>query len=145
MGAKRWRPHAKARRRTGPSSARMPAANSSVARRRHFSPSLRDAMRVLVTRPQPDASRTAAILESLGHEVMVDPLLNLEPMVTEMPAGPFDALAATSANAMRIAATLSGVDALRDLPLFPVGTHTACAASEAGFMDVRDADGDAAA
>jgi uroporphyrinogen-III synthase len=102
-------------------------------------------MRVLVTRPQLDASRTAANLEALGHEALIDSLLTVERTAKEMPVGLFDALAATSANAMRIAATLSEVDVLRDLPLFAVGTHTARAARDGGFTDVRDANGDAAA
>lgn len=103
-------------------------------------------MRVLITRPQPDASRTAAHLERFGHEVVVDPLLSIEPLpAKELPAGPFAALAATSANAMRVAYDVTVLDSVRPLPLYAVGAHTAEAAREAGFKDVQDADGDSAA
>jgi len=103
-------------------------------------------MRVLVTRPQPDASRTAAYLEGLGHDVVVEPLLFVEPLpAREMPAGPFTALAVTSANAARIAGATAVPEELRRLPLYAVGTRTADAAREAGFENVEDADGDAAA
>jgi uroporphyrinogen-III synthase len=103
-------------------------------------------MRVLVTRPQPDASRTAAYLEGLGHEVVADPLLVLEPVpVGELPAGPFSAVAATSANALRVARNVKSLEAMRPLPFFAVGANTAQAAHEAGFKTVQNADGDAVA
>lgn len=103
-------------------------------------------MRVLVTRPQPDASRTAASLERLGHEVVVDPLLSVEPLPIEAPpAGPFSAVAATSANAMRAAGAMVELAGLRSLPFYAVGSRTAEAARQAGFRNVQDADGDAAA
>jgi len=100
-------------------------------------------MRVLVTRPEPDASRTAAKLEKRGHRVVVDPLLSLEILPPpELPAGPFAALAVTSANAMRATA---GSGSLCALPLYAVGGRTAEAARAAGFAEVHDADGDVAA
>jgi len=103
-------------------------------------------MRVLVTRPETDAARTAARLAELGHEAVVEPLLTLEAKPIErMPAGPFVALAATSANALRIAARIKALDPVRGLPLHAVGTHTADAAHAAGFHTVVDAEGDAAA
>jgi uroporphyrinogen-III synthase len=101
-------------------------------------------MRVLVTRPQADAAQTAARLAELGHEAIVEPLLILEPKeIDRTPAGLFAALAATSANAMRVAARMKALDPLRDLPLHAVGTHTADAAREARFKTVIDAKGDA--
>ena len=100
-------------------------------------------MRVLITRPQPDAARTAARLAELGHEALVEPLLMVEPVAVEkIPPGPFAALAATSANAMRVAGNTAALNALRALPVHAVGTHTAGAAREAGFTNVIDAAGD---
>lgn len=102
-------------------------------------------MRVLVTRPEPDAARTAAKLEALGHQVLLDPLLTFEPLtVQETPAGPFAGLAATSANAVRIAGAMVTLDRLRSVPLYAVGGATAEAARAAGFENVVAADGDAA-
>lgn len=103
-------------------------------------------MRVLVTRPQWDAARTAARLAELGHQAVVEPLLAVEPIAIEkIPQGPFAALAATSANAMRVAGGMAALDSLRALTLHAVGNRTAIAAREAGFKIAIDADGDAVA
>jgi uroporphyrinogen-III synthase len=101
-------------------------------------------MRVLITRPEPDATRTAANLKRLGYETVVDPLLALELLPPkQLPAGPFAAIAATSANALRVAAVKVELTQLRALPLFAVGGRSAVAAREAGFRNVHNADGDA--
>jgi uroporphyrinogen-III synthase len=103
-------------------------------------------LRVLITRPEPDASRTAERLARVGHEVLIDSLLSIEPFAVENPpAGEFAALAATSANAARIAAATVGFDRLRDVPLYAVGAGTAEAARRAGFAHVVAAEGDARA
>lgn len=101
-------------------------------------------MRVLVTRPQPDAARTAQALTRRGHEPLVEPLLSVERIEPHAwPAGPFAALAITSANAARVAATVDMPAALHALPLYAVGGHSAEAARAAGFRDVVAADCDA--
>jgi uroporphyrinogen-III synthase len=101
-------------------------------------------MRVLVTRPQPDAARTAARIGELGHEAIVEPLLAIVPVAAKIPSGPFAGLAATSANAVRAAAATVELDFARTIPIFTVGGHTAEAARAAGFRKVVTADGDAA-
>jgi uroporphyrinogen-III synthase len=102
-------------------------------------------MRVLVTRPQPDAARTATRLSALGHEAIIDPLLQFEALeIRKFPAGPFAAVVATSANAMR-AATSGALEPFRNAPFYAVGSHTAAAARDAGFEKVTDCHGDAAA
>ena len=100
-------------------------------------------MHVLITRPEPDASRTAIRLVALGHNPLVDPLLKVEPISFDLPEGSFAAIAATSANALRIAAGNRRIARVRELPLFVVGTHTAEAAREAGFEEIAVAEGDA--
>ena len=102
-------------------------------------------MRVLVTRPEPDASHTAVLLEARGHRVVVDPILAVDLIPAARPAGGFDAVAVTSATAVRAAQSNVDVDPLRGLPLYAVGRRTAEAAREAGFATVHDASGDAAA
>lgn len=104
-------------------------------------------MRVLVTRPEPASARTAAELERCGHEPVLLPLMQAvqQPEALASPP-PTDtaALAATSAEAMRVLETLPD-DTKRSfqaLPLFAVGRATARAAREAGFKDVSVADGD---
>ena len=63
-------------------------------------------MRLLVTRPEPEATRTAALLRSHGHDVIVAPLLRVEPVAeVAFGPGPWAALAFTSANAVRAIAS----------------------------------------
>ena len=51
----------------------MPAANCEIAPAPTFF-SRTKAVRLLLTRPQPDAARTAVALRALGHEPIVAPL-----------------------------------------------------------------------
>ena len=89
-------------------------------------------MRILVTRPLPDAERTAARLRALGHEPVVAPVLAIEPSGDPAPAGPFDALLVTSVNAVPALAG-SGLAG----PVFAVGPRTGAALREAGLPAVR--------
>ena len=103
-------------------------------------------LRVLLTRPEPDAERSAARLARLGHHALIDSLLTIELVeIDKLPAGPFAAVAATSANALRIVGGRDRFDSLRSIPLYAVGGHTGEAAREAGFASVVFAEGDAAA
>lgn len=94
-------------------------------------------MRVLVTRPEADARRTAARLAQRGHEALVVPLLTIERTATPPPAA-FDALAITSANAAPALAAMGPGMAGR--PVFAVGRRTAEAVAAAGWPDIRVAD-----
>jgi uroporphyrinogen-III synthase len=102
-------------------------------------------MRVLVTRPQLDAARTAEKLAARGHQVLADPVIEIEPVAQNIPQADFAALIFTSANAVRVAAKLKVLEPLRTLPVFTVGAHTAEVAREHGFADVAAASGDVAA
>jgi uroporphyrinogen-III synthase len=100
-------------------------------------------MRVLVTRPEPDASETAARLVALGHKPVVAPLLAID--YAEGPALSLDRVAAfvaTSANGVR---ALTRRTDRRDIVLFAVGQQTASLARSSGFRMVHSANGDAAA
>lgn len=96
-------------------------------------------MRVLVTRPQPSATRTATRLEALGHQPILLPMTvaRHDPQAAfEVLAGVHAAIAVTSAEALRAIASES--DALKphlDTPLFCVGAATAAAARDTGFTD----------
>lgn len=99
-------------------------------------------MRILVTRPQPDASGTAARLIALGHHAYVDPMLIVEPLPgARLPEGTFDALALTSVNGARALAERPELGSLLGLPLYTVGRRTMAAAPE-GFASVQAAGGD---
>jgi uroporphyrinogen-III synthase len=99
-------------------------------------------VRLLVTRPEPDAARTAAALRARGHEVVLAPLLRIELLDFELPDEPWSAVVMTSANAARAVADHPRRAALIALDAFAVGRHTADAARAAGFRSVHSADGD---
>jgi len=98
-------------------------------------------MRVVVTRPQADAERTAAAVRARGHDVLVTPLMRVEPIAVDL-GGEWSALAITSANAPNAIARNPACETLLKLPLLAVGRRSAEAAQQAGFADVTSADGD---
>ena len=100
-------------------------------------------MKILVTRPEPDASRLAQSLKAAGHDPVVEPLMSAEYL-----EGPEDfsnalksaqAIAFTSANGVR---ALARCHKERHLPVFAVGDATAAAARQEGFGIVHVAAGD---
>ena len=97
-------------------------------------------MRVWVARPEPGAARTGAALTLRGHRPLVAPVLAVWPTDAAPPAGPFDALLLTSANAVPV---LRDPAIPRDRPVFAVGPRTAALAAQAGFGPVREGPGDA--
>ena len=102
-------------------------------------------MRLLVTRPEPDALKLLAILEEAGHEATVEPLLSVsfegdEPIDLESA----QALIATSRNALRALKAGNHVAQARHLPLFAVGKATAAEARTLGFETVVTGAGTAA-
>jgi uroporphyrinogen-III synthase len=102
-------------------------------------------MRLLVTRPEPDAERTAAALRARGHIVLIAPLLRIELVEhAEIGPGPFMALLVTSANAAPAIARHERFAQLRALPVFAVGGRSAEAMRAVGFADVTSAQGDVA-
>jgi uroporphyrinogen-III synthase len=99
-------------------------------------------MRILLTRPQADAQRTAAALRARGHEVVIAPLLDLELLPkADLDAGPWAALLVTSANAVRAIAQHPRRDELRSIAVFTVGDRTAQAMRDCGFAAVTSAAG----
>src|SRR5581483_11803381 len=102
------------------------------------------AMRLLVTRPEPDAQHTARLLRERGHEVMIAPMLRIESQAAEFGAGPWDALVVTSANSARALARHPRLADIKSLPVFVVGRHTADTTRGAGFTDVASAEGNGA-
>lgn len=99
-------------------------------------------MRLLVTRPEPDAERTAERLRALGHDVVLVPVLRVQAVDLSFGPGPFGALVVTSRNAVRALATNARRGELAGRPVFAVGARSAGAAREAGFSEVISADGD---
>jgi uroporphyrinogen-III synthase len=100
-------------------------------------------MRLLVTRPEPDGERTAALLRARGHAVQTLPLLRIEAIVdADFGAGPWAAVAFTSAHAVHAVTTHRHFGDIAALPAYVVGARTQGAAAAAGFAPVFSADGD---
>ncbi|MDE2041836.1 MAG: uroporphyrinogen-III synthase, partial [Alphaproteobacteria bacterium] len=100
--------------------------------------------RLLILRPEPGASATAARAAALGFEAIPAPLFNIEPRAWP-PVDPatLDAVMMTSANAARLGGSL--LPAYWHLPLFAVGMATAQAACAAGFSSIHTGAGDVVA
>lgn len=97
--------------------------------------------RVLVTRPQPGADRTADGLRALGYQPVVLPLTQAVPLAHAVSAVVPNLVLATSPQAFRhlgpgMAAALSTI------PLRVTGKATAQSARKAGFSDVTESGGD---
>jgi uroporphyrinogen-III synthase len=90
---------------------------------------------LVILRPEPGASATAARAEAAGWTAVKAPLFNVLPLAWTPPdPANFDAALMTSANAARH----GGPDLARfaHLPLYAVGAKTAAAARESGFETV---------
>jgi uroporphyrinogen-III synthase len=95
---------------------------------------------VLVTRPEPGASETAARVTALGLVPVVAPLLDIRLMPIRVPPARIAAVLLASGNAVDALSTLS-----RSVRVLTVGTATAWRARKAGFTNITSADGDAVA
>ena len=77
-------------------------------------------MRLLLTRPEADAQRTAQALRALGHEAIIAPLLRIAVTANaEIGSGPWAAILITSANAAHAIATHTAVTQFQALPSSP--------------------------
>lgn len=96
--------------------------------------------RVLVTRPEPDAARTAKKLEVAGYQPLCLPVSETVATGLILPDVGYDAVAVTSANALRHAERAQ-LQPLLHLPLYAVGEKTASEARKAGFSNIYAGDG----
>jgi uroporphyrinogen-III synthase len=94
-------------------------------------------MRVLVTRPEPDASRLAEEIRALGQEPVLQPLLKFHALKAEPAAFQgADAVAVTSGNGLRALQEMGKFQDLLHLPLFCTGKETADKARALGFRNI---------
>jgi uroporphyrinogen-III synthase len=99
-------------------------------------------MRLIVTRPDPDGTRTGRALMALGHVAILSPMIEvIADAAKPLPDGPFQAVLATSSNAVRVLAAHPGRGSLSRLPFLAVGDHSALQAKRAGFAAARSAGG----
>lgn len=96
--------------------------------------------RILVTRPEPGASRTAARLAAAGFEPVLLPLTRIVPFDFSMPDGDFDAVIVTSAQALKAVKA----DRILTLTVYAVGETTAESVKSAGFAAIFTAGGSVA-
>lgn len=100
-------------------------------------------MQVLITRPLAAAQVLARVLRARGHEVLIEPLLTIEPLAPTVQADGVQAIALTSTNALPALERLWAQDVrAADLRVFAVGDATAAAVRDAGCRRVEVADGD---
>jgi uroporphyrinogen-III synthase len=99
-------------------------------------------VRLLITRSQPSAARTAVALRAHGHEPIISPLFHIELISkADLRAGPWEAFLITSVNALWGLANQTHRDEVRSVPVFTVGAQTAQAIRGHGFTAVASADG----
>ena len=99
-------------------------------------------MRLIVTRPEPDDDRTARALIRLGHEAILSPMLDVViDAKAKIPARPYQAVLATSSNAVRALAGRAVRPVSVEVPLLAVGDQTALEAKRSGFSAARSAGG----
>ncbi len=94
-------------------------------------------MRLLVTRPEPDASLLAEELRRLGHEPVVQPLLDFHCL--DFDPAPLESasyLIFTSGNAIRALQEKLDIGPLGRIPVFCAGEETARKARAAGFSSI---------
>src|SRR5205807_2131790 len=96
---------------------------------------------ILITRPEPGASETAARLARQGLRPIVAPVLEVRILTSHLPPpARLQAILVASGNAVPALPASH-----RHLPLLAVGEATASRAKAAGFARVASADGDARA
>lgn len=97
---------------------------------------------VIITRTRPGNAGTMKSVCALGFHAIACPVAQLVGSRASIHADGADALALTSANALR---AIADTGPLLHLPVFTVGGGTAHAARDAGFTHVTSADGNAEA
>lgn len=98
-------------------------------------------MRLLVTRPEPDASQLAALAAGEGHDIVLSPLTHIAHIAApDFPHAAPSAIAFTSANGVRALAATPPPDAMADwtiMPAYAVGPQTGEALRQYGWTDIR--------
>jgi uroporphyrinogen-III synthase len=89
-------------------------------------------MRLLIIRPQPGASASAARAKAAGFTPVILPFFEVQPVAWQCPnPADYDALLISSSNSIRHAG--AQLDMLKHLPAHAVGQHSAKIAQDHGF------------
>lgn len=101
-------------------------------------------MRILMTRPHENAAPMTKALKDMGHDILVDPLIQYIPVPHTKTKGvipsAFNSIVTTSQQAIRC---LAEITFERDFPLWCVGSESASVASRLGFKNIHVAEGSA--
>ena len=100
-------------------------------------------MKLIVTRPEPAATRTAEKLQAMGHEVAISPVLEIVATDTKMPNGDYSMIIITSASALQVLKQQDFDQPLLNIAVYVVGDKTAKNAKDFGFQNVHSAAGNA--
>lgn len=103
-----------------------------------------DMKRVLITRAQPAAHRTARNVKAAGFEPVEMPLFEVHDLGVALPDERFDGVIFTSSNAANVMAARHFKVGDRYSTAYCVGKRTAEAVRDLGFQSIVCADGDAA-
>jgi uroporphyrinogen-III synthase len=96
-------------------------------------------VQIVITRPRPQAEALAVRLRAEGHDCLIEPMLEIEPLPGARPSlEGVQAIVLTSANAVPAL-----FEHARRLPAYAVGEATAAAARAAGCSRIIVAEGDA--
>lgn len=91
--------------------------------------------RLLVTRPEPEASETATVLRAAGHAPLVAPIWSVEATGEPFPPIRPDAVLLTSRRALTVMPAIPSD--WEKTPVYCVGARTADAARHAGLPHIR--------
>ena len=101
-------------------------------------------MRLLITRPQPDAGALADKLQALGVEAVISPLLHIEDIDSApLALAGVQALIATSRNGLHALARRGEYEDAVNLPIYCVGEATGALARFLGLDNVMCGEGNA--
>jgi uroporphyrinogen-III synthase len=97
-------------------------------------------MRIIITRPEEDASPLAAKLQALGHEAIILPLIKIiARQKYEIPKRNYQFICLTSANGVRV---MEDVSELQNILVIAVGPQSMLAAQVKGFANIAMEGGD---
>ena len=100
-------------------------------------------MKVLITRPKPDAVKLASLLLAAGHKPVIEPLMHVEFIeAPKIDLAGVQAILLTSANGAR---ALAQATSERGIALFCVGEASAGQARADGFNNITNSAGDSTA